>query len=620
MTKSQKQKNKTNYAMAILLTIVVAIIPLVCKLSLVPIRDAEINTIRTGTAINDIFVYTKSILILCMGFVTGIYLVFDLFSEESMILDIKSKPVILVAIYLVLAIISTLFSKHLSVALLGASERYEGLFIWICYIIFFISALAYSNEKPKAELLMNGFVLSGLLLGIIGVMQFMNIPVFESALVSKLIAGSENAFKIKFDSVYATLYNPNCAGLYFGMISSVFIMLSVFLPIKNKLKYASIVVAVLTLISVTGTSSVGGFLGLGCGLGFSVIVAACYFIFKKKSKSAAILSVVTFIVIIACSIAFFNSDATIARKTKIILNAISSGETLDSSTNFYKDINIDGNKGNIVTANGIYTIEADYQNTKFLHDNVELSPSSTEPANKNGGTHYSFSNNDLTWELYLYDGDGIYNISLVSADSEKNEKFFMFGQNENGLSCLDKFGKPIDINQEIKTFGFKGIERLGSNRGYIWSRSLPLVIKNIVVGAGPDCYEFEFPQHDIKSKLMYLNDPYIIIDKPHNMYLQYAINTGLISLIVLVVLFVLYIVQTINSLFNNDNSITIVAFKLGIMAGVVAYLAAGMTTDSVVAVAPVFWTLLGMGFGVNLIGNTKSKEEREIERIKKKLK
>ena len=35
----------------------------------------------------------------------------------------------------------------------------------------------------------------------------------------------------------------------------------------------------------------------------------------------------------------------------------------------------------------------------------------------------------------------------------------------------------------------------------------------------------------------------------------------------------------------------------------------GLTTDSVVSVAPVFWIMLGEGFGVNMIGNEKQEEK-----------
>lgn len=619
-----KKFTSSDILMGIFLTIVIAIIPLVCRYSLVALRSDEINVIRTGTGYNDVFSNTKSVLLMCMGFATALFLAFDIFSNEGMKLNIRAPYFILAISYIVLAFISAVFSSYKSVAFLGATERYEGLFIWICYIIFFIAASAYANSEKRAKILIGGFLLSGLLLGFIGLLQFMKVPVFDTEFVSKLVMGSSykgTILQIKFDSVFATLYNPNCAGIYFGMMSSLFVILSVCLPVKSKLKYASIVIAVLCLISTAGTSSVGGFLGLVCGIGLAVVVAVCYFVFKKRSSITAILSIIFLIAIIAAGIVFINSDAETAQKIRIIANAVSSGETLDSSSNFYKDVNIEAANGNIITANGVYTIVSDRENTVLLHNNLEMTPESTQPASENGGVVNHYNDGDISWDLYLYeDSNNLYHLSLISTDAKGNEKYFMFGDIDGQLMFLDKFFNPVDLNDEVPSYGFKGIERLGSNRGYIWSRSIPLLLHNIIIGAGPDCFEFEFPQYDVKSKLMYLNDPYVIIDKPHNMYLQFGINTGVLSLIVILALFALYIGQTIKSVFNDTNNFTI-ALKLGILAGVTAYLAAGLTTDSVVSVAPVFWVLIGMGFGINMIGKKiLTKEERQLEKMRKKIK
>lgn len=119
---------------------------------------------------------------------------------------------------------------------------------------------------------------------------------------------------------------------------------------------------------------------------------------------------------------------------------------------------------------------------------------------------------------------------------EGTETYFMFSEVDGKLSMVDRFGTPVDLNVPVESFGFKGVERLGSNRGYIYSRSIPLLKKNIILGAGADNFVLEFPQQDIKSKLEFLGDPYVIIDKPHNMFLQTGINDGCIALLVMIAL------------------------------------------------------------------------------------
>ena len=136
----------------------------------------------------------------------------------------------------------------------------------------------------------------------------------------------------------------------------------------------------------------------------------------------------------------------------------------------------------------------------------------------------------------------------------------------------------------------------------------PLLKKNIILGAGADNFVLEFPQQDIKSKLEFLGDPYVIIDKPHNMFLQTGINDGCIALLVMIALFVLYVAQTIKRIFTDNNKY-LQAVRYGLMAGCIAYMITGLTTDSVVSVAPVFWIMLGAGFGVNMIGIEKQEEK-----------
>lgn len=50
---------------------------------------------------------------------------------------------------------------------------------------------------------------------------------------------------------------------------------------------------------------------------------------------------------------------------------------------------------------------------------------------------------------------------------------------------------------------------------------------------------------------------------------------------------------------------------IGIMLGVLGYLIAGISNDSCVAIAPLFWALLGIGFSVNQI-NKKSAADAAI--------
>ncbi|HMA60603.1 MAG TPA: hypothetical protein VKN64_09940 [Halanaerobiales bacterium] len=61
---------------------------------------------------------------------------------------------------------------------------------------------------------------------------------------------------------------------------------------------------------------------------------------------------------------------------------------------------------------------------------------------------------------------------------------------------------------------------LGLSRGFIWSRSLPLLKETWLLGFGADTYPIYFPQDDNVGKLITFDKTRKIMDKPHNMYLR----------------------------------------------------------------------------------------------------
>ena len=116
----------------------------------------------------------------------------------------------------------------------------------------------------------------------------------------------------------------------------------------------------------------------------------------------------------------------------------------------------------------------------------------------------------------------------------------------------------------------------------------------------------------------------IVVDKPHNWFLQTAVNTGIVSLLLLlwflagILLDGLRLrfgrsVKGMEALFGDpvagsimgtgsmsDDQETFARNVLltGIFCGVVGYALAGVFNDSVVSVAPVFWTVMGLGIGM----------------------
>ena len=184
-----------------------------------------------------------------------------------------------------------------------------------------------------------------------------------------------------------------------------------------------------------------------------------------------------------------------------------------------------------------------------------------------------------------------------------NQPTFLFKLNDNKIfHLIDMSTKNYIDLQTPETFGFKGKEKLGSSRGYIWSRSLPLIKNTMILGTGPDTFVFDFPQGDLIGKYYAYDTPNIVVDKAHNLYLQIAINYGVIALVGFIAMLLIYIIDSIK-LYALKNNFEDRNQALGAITclGIIGYLFAGIFNDSVVGVAPIFWIIFGVGIAINFM-------------------
>jgi hypothetical protein len=172
---------------------------------------------------------------------------------------------------------------------------------------------------------------------------------------------------------------------------------------------------------------------------------------------------------------------------------------------------------------------------------------------------------------------------------------------DSGIRLALKTGRPLTY-EKVETFGFEGRETLGSGRGYIWSRSLPLLKRTLLTGYGPDTFAMVFPQQDLVGKFRVYGTTDMVVDKVHNSFLQTALNTGVLSALLLATLFLWYLVTSAQIYFGGHLPDAGHIVGLACFAGVAGYLGASLFNDSVVGVAPVFWALLGLGIRLNVEG------------------
>ena len=185
---------------------------------------------------------------------------------------------------------------------------------------------------------------------------------------------------------------------------------------------------------------------------------------------------------------------------------------------------------------------------------------------------------------------------------------FILGLFDDEFSFVDSRMNRIEY-VEAPYIGFEGKEKLGSARGYIWSRSLPMLFDHMLIGTGPDTYFAEFPQGDYLAKLYAYDTAQMLVDKPHNLYLQIGIQQGGIALLAFLAMMGAYLVESFRLYALRKDYSAQEAVGAALALSIIGYLGAGFFNDSIVSVAPIFWALFGVGIACNYL----NKKQRNAE-------
>ena len=174
--------------------------------------------------------------------------------------------------------------------------------------------------------------------------------------------------------------------------------------------------------------------------------------------------------------------------------------------------------------------------------------------------------------------------------------YFTKSSEDTSWKYINLYQKPDTPENAPAAFG-KGYESALSGRVYLWSRSLPLLGQHLLLGSGPDTFPLIFPQNDYVTRANVGLDMLMpVISKVHSLYLQIALQTGMISLAALLVFWIRYFLHGRKIMKRKGQSREEIIWEAAGLVSVAGFLLMGITNDSVVAVSPVFWALLGMGY------------------------
>lgn len=603
--KRKQTPSRESYPLGLLIPVIalLAIIPLITFMYSYKTNLDQFEWYTSLAETVDFFLYYKMVWVI----VACVYIIFCLtylfFIEEKNF--IWSKQLIPICVYCGISLISAIASKYSYFSFHGIFEQFESVWILLGYgiIIYYTFLIMHSETAVRRTL--NYFLIGIAIMSAIGLSQVFRVDFFRSSLGQDLITpstydGGPLQFNFELGRPYMTLYNPNYIGFYVALTIPVILTL---LLAGKKIWYrvaCALLLAAMLLILFASQSRAGI---VALAVSFIVMMLCMRRAFIKHWK----LSLGGIIVVIC---AFFLVNAM---NQNVLVNRLK--EMFSSQPEYYSLKEIQTNDDNVTIV--YQTPERNQAQNGKLTDEDSL----VFTVSQDAGGNDSFALNDGTGKPvpfhlsednvnYAID-DARFPLTFASVRGDSFQGFSvtidtntwylsnLMKPGDSTYYCQGGAGAMMKLAKIKETVPFlEKHYRLANMRGYIWARTIPLLKKYFFLGSGPDTFIIAFPNSDLVGLYNsgHVNE---IITKPHCMYLQVGVQTGVISLIALLTFFGWYLIDSLLLYWKCNYSQYMAFAGVGIFTAVIGYLILCLTNDSCVAISPIFYTLLGIGMGIN---------------------
>ena len=431
-------------------------------------------------------------------------------------------------------------------------------------------------------------------------------------------------------TIYATMYNTNFVGSFAALLLPLALGLYFYAKEPKHIVAAGIFTGMMAFVAF-GSNSRAGFVGLTGGL---IVMAV---LFRKEVTRSPLRIFIPLILLVGTG--FVLNEASDGRVMHQItrLNPFEEAEEEvdDPDTDpWFEALDFEDDQLDIVT---------DHESVRIVHDRDEgsllfrdLDDNALAVHNDDGNIVFEDDaiNNQFDIEItqqiqaieehrmllsvFTINGDYHrkftiqYGCSWIDQPDEENSNLLDECKNDN--MYYRGVGGPNHPQEAPHPSFMDGYGSFASSRGYIWSRSVGMFKDTWLIGHGPDMYTIEFPQRDYVGRLNEdVFGDHTIIDKPHNMYLQIGVNTGVVSLLALLSIFGYYIFDSIKLFIKRKSKTLLDYMGVAFLTSVIAYLGAGFFNDQIISVAPLFYVSVGIGFAINATIKYQDDIDRQVK-------
>lgn len=494
--------------------------------------------------------------------------------------------------YELLAVLSAVFSKTPEYTKNGIIEQYEGVYVLLAYGMIAAYSYLVVQDKRHVDLIFGVMLTAGAVQSVFGIVEICGKELLSTTIAKKMILGNHyqkiadylvfNFIGEKYQRVSGTLYNSNYAGVFFGMILILSICLTIVWQGWKRIYAAG--VSVLSLVCLIGSGSKSA--ALGVFILFMMLAALMGCSGRRKQCFCLLAGIIGIIG------GYLIYDGVTGVQT---VQRIVKSLTVQQKTEKLTDIQVLSDHITITWDGQAYSLSMKKRGKGlYMHvlDGQGEEVSLVSDEKKQICWMEPVDAEELYFQCYYKEG-----IAFLSMEHEGIQ--WLFTDDLDGqYTYINIWGKP-DTIEKAPQFLFQGKESMFTNRGYIFSRIIPLLKKYVFAGSGPDTFLLQFPQNDYVARAAlgygFFSE---IITKPHCMYLQIAVQTGILSLIC----FLLLPVGTAIGYLRKQSKYVKKAEKkqsgisyIHIVASLVFfYLLTGCVNDSMIGLAPFYWMLLGI--------------------------
>ncbi|MGN1206195.1 MAG: O-antigen ligase family protein [Eubacterium sp.] len=566
----------------------------------------------------DSFGYSKSVALTIAGVVSIFFFCYYLWQQTSktntkiktLFASTDKKIIIILAIHLVMVILSSITSKYSDLAYCGGGyNQWQTMWVLLAYGLLFFYAYFWVTSEKQIQIILYGIIIHTVFMSFLGFMQAIDknplLWEFLQKIITKYSQVNGISFKTGYSSVVMTFSNPNYSGCYVALILPIVITF-IFIKVSDK-KWVSILCKIAGMLITAGFvktligsgSTAAGMTLLGIAALTILLIFINYFNRKDKRWWIALASII--VIGIGSIFGLLQTDYAKSALDKIKNGSVDTRNLISivnetptrMKVNFRNgesfDLDVAVTEGNNVS----FTI-TDSKGTNIPLSYTENAYVPTDPR---------FNMLSFTTTCYSME-NGVCPAFILNDNPNQITFTFMYENNE--WKYYTPYGKLIKL-QEVEHFGFKNSENMANRRGYIWSRTIPLMKTYWFKGIGPNAFIIAFPNTDfVGSKRV--GGTTLLVDKPHNTFLQTYVQTGGISAITYAALVILYIIQCVRLLWRRKYTSNLERIALGLLMSSISYMIVGLTNDAVVGVHSSYWILLGLGYAVNRMLKAKENE------------